>query len=854
MDELRLQIAANKHVKDSCILLFTETWLHQGIPDSAIELAGRTVQRHDRTADSGKRKGGGLCMYVNISWCTNTVITDRHCSPDIEYLTIKCRPIYLPREFTVVTITAVYIPPDANANSAIALLHANVSNQQSRYPGAVHIIAGDFNHADLRTALPKLHQHVKCATRGDNTLDKVYSNIKGGYRASPLPHLGQSDHISLFLIPAYAAVKKSAHTTTRTVTIWPEEASMQLQDCFERTNWDIFEHQNLDVFTDSVLCYIKNCIDTVTVQKRIRVYPNQKPWMTRGVQQLLKQRNIAFRTGDRDHYSAARADLRRGIKLAKAEYRRRIEVHLESNNSRQVWQGIQHLTNYKTNPGAAEGDPALAEELNIFFARFEVTAPEAQQHHAAHSSTVLTLEEHGVRRSLRAVNPRKATGPDGVPGRVLRDCADQLAGIFTRIFNRSLAQSNVPPCLKSSIIVPVPKKPHISGLNDYRPVALTPVVMKCFEKLVRNHITSALPRSLDPHQFAYRANRSTEDAVATALHAALSHLEGQGNYVRMLFVDYSSAFNTILPHRLVTKLRDLGLPHTTCMWINSFLSDRKQRVRIGHHTSPALSLSTGSPQGCVLSPLLYSLYTHDCSPVHQSNTIIKFADDTTVVGPISGGDESAYRDEVTQLVSWCVANNLLLNTSKTKELIIDYRKKRTEISPLNISGQSVERVTNFRFLGVSIEDNLTWSANTSELLKKSQHRLYFLRTLRKSNITQRLLICFYRATIESIMTYCICIWYASSTAAQRNALQGVIKTAQKIVGCPLPTLEDLHRLRCVKKAHNIIKDTSHPGHPLFELLPSGKRYRSIRARTNRFMHSFYPTAITCLNAAKTKAR
>ncbi|KAL0199254.1 hypothetical protein M9458_007794, partial [Cirrhinus mrigala] len=431
-------------------------------------------------------------------------------------------------------------------------------------------------------------------------------------------------------------------------------------------------------------------------------------------------------------------------------------------------------------------------------------------------------------------------GPDGIPGRVLKDCADQLAGIFTKIFNQSLAQSTVPPCLKSSIIVPLPKKPHISSLNDYRPVALTPVVMKCFEKLVRRHITAALPRSLDSHQFAYRENRSTEDAVATALHAALSHLEQQRCYVRMLFVDYSSAFNTIIPHKLVVKLEDLGLPQTVCMWISSFLAERRQRVRVGRHTSTAISLSTGSPQGCVLSPLLYSLYTHDCTPVHHSNTIVKFADDTTVVGLIAGGDEStAYRDEVKQLSTWCIENNLLLNTSKTKELIIDYRRKKTDIPPLIINRDCVERVADFRFLGVHIEDNLSWSVNTAELLKKAQQRLYFLRTLRKNNITQRLLVSFYSATVESILTYCICIWYPSCTVAQKKALQRVINTAQKIVGCPLPSLEDLHSSRCLKKAQNIIKDTSHPGHPLFELLPSGRRYRLINARTNRLKNSLF---------------
>lgn len=175
---------------------------------------------------------------------------------------------------------------------------------------------------------------------------------------------------------------------------------------------------------------------------------------------------------------------------------------------------------------------------------------------------------------------------------------------------------SVPSCLKSSVIVPLPKKTTISHLKDYRPVALTPLVMKCFDSLVQGHIMSSLLPALDSHRFAYRANRSTEVAIAIALRAALSHVEQQGSSARLLFVDVSSAFNTILPNRLVTKLTELGLSSSICPWILDFLTDRPQRVRVGPHSSSTISLSTGSPQGCVLSPLLYALYTRDCTPTH----------------------------------------------------------------------------------------------------------------------------------------------------------------------------------------------------------------------------------------------
>lgn len=278
-----------------------------------------------------------------------------------------------------------------------------------------------------------------------------------------------------------------------------------------------------------------------------------------------------------------------------------------------------------------------------------------------------------------------------------------------------------------------------------------------------------------------------------------------------------------------------------------FLSDRPQRVRMGCHTSSNLNLSIGSPQGCVLSPLLYSLYTHDCTPAHSSNSVIKFADDTTIVGLISGGDESAYRNEVERLAGWCTENNLALNTSKTKELIVDFRRKKTDFQPLVISGDNVERASNFRFLGVHLEEHLTWSTNTSATIKKAHQRLYFLRVLRKNHLTQELLVSFYRCSIESILTYCICVWFWSCTAAERKALQRVVNTAQKIIGCPLPALTELYNTRCLKKAHSILKDPSHPGHCHFQLMRSGRRYRAMNTKTNRLKDSFYPRAITVLN-------
>lgn len=149
-----------------------------------------------------------------------------------------------------------------------------------------------------------------------------------------------------------------------------------------------------------------------------------------------------------------------------------------------VWQGVQHITSYKSSNLHA----LLAEELNHFFACFEVPETATLQP-PAH---IFTVEEHGLRRTLREVHPKKTAGPDGISGQLLMDCADQLAGVFTKIFNQSLSQSTIPPCLKSSTIVPLPKKTTIISLKDYRPMALTPIIMKCFEKVVRTYLPPML--------------------------------------------------------------------------------------------------------------------------------------------------------------------------------------------------------------------------------------------------------------------------------------------------------------------------------------------------------------------------
>ncbi len=414
----------------------------------------------------------------------------------------------------------------------------------------------------------------------------------------------------------------------REVTRWSSHSEAMLQASLDDVDWDMFRASSADVseFTDVALSFVYMLTDQATETVTIRTFSNQKPWVDRTIRAAVNQRTAAYNagllSGNMSEYKASCYALRRAVRAAKLRYRERIESHFQLNDSRRMWQGLKTICSSGNNSSAeVRADPLLAEELNTFYGRFDrnggatlpISAPGSSRQ-SSDDDHVITVSEDEVRRELRRVNIRKAAGPDGITGRVLRSCADQLAGLFTSIFNESLATSVIPTSFKKSVIIPVPKNSKPSCLNDYRPVALTSTVMKVFERLLKKHICSSIPATLDPLQFAYRPNRSTDDAISQVLHSSLTHIDSKnGNYVRLLFIDYSSAFNTIVPSKLAVKLSDLGPKHYT-LWLDPRLPHRQ--TTSGENGPVHLQLhhpERRSPAGLRSeSPALLSLHTRLC--------------------------------------------------------------------------------------------------------------------------------------------------------------------------------------------------------------------------------------------------
>ncbi len=293
------------------------------VPDSAIELTGFSVHRLDRTKElTGKSRGGGVCFYINNSWCDERNIHSikSFCSPDLEFHMLPCRPFWLPRELTAIIITAVYIPPQANTDQALGELYRNISEQETVHPDAGFVVTGDFNKANFRTIAPKYFQHITINTRGDRILDHCYSPFRDAYKSLPRPPFGKSDHSSVLLLPAYRQKLKCEAPALRTIQCWSDQSDAILQDCFDPVDLDMFRvasDDDIEAYSDTVTCFIRKCIEDVIPTKTIRIYPNQKPWINSDVRSALSARTSAFKSGNTDDRKQASYDLRRSIKAAK---------------------------------------------------------------------------------------------------------------------------------------------------------------------------------------------------------------------------------------------------------------------------------------------------------------------------------------------------------------------------------------------------------------------------------------------------------------------------------------------------------------------------------------------------------
>lgn len=865
LDELQACVNHQFEYRTASILALTETWLNDNDDDSSLHIDGFSSPiRLDRNREcTGKQHGGGVCIYVNNSWCSTVILREKLCTADIEMLAVSLRPYYLPREFPQLFLILVYIHPKANAAKATDIITCTLNKLEQISPDSPKFILGDFNHCSPDKSLKGFQQYVLCTTRLGKTLDKCYGSVPNAFRALPLPPLGSADHHTILLAPAYRSTSRRVSKTTKTIKQWTENSILSLQSCFESTDWDslLSPSDSINDQVDIITSYISFCEDNIIPSKTVTIYPNNKPWITKELKEILNKKKRIFFTGSTLDKKEVDREVKRAIRTAKLKFKNKVEKNFTSGNLRSAWQGLKTMasantpvSSHRTIQVAGNNTSSLPDDLNAFFTRFE--SDNSTQLHDSRaaltsSSSPLILNTREVVKALMKTRESCSSGPDNISSRVLRHCAHQLGDVFRTLFQNSIDSHTVPQLWKHSTVIPIPKKNNLTSLNDLRPVALTSLVMKAMERIIKHHITEAINPMMDPLQFAYRSDRGVDDAKTFILDTIHQHLELPDSSARLLFADFSSAFNTLQPHILATKLASqFHLDDQLILWILDFLTNRTQKVKVNNSLSNLRSTSTGSPQGCVLSSLLFILYTNDCRTTQPNCHLVKYADDTVLLSLLSGPSQH-HGPALQEFVDWCDSSKLELNVNKTKDMVVTFSNKRKVLAaalPTIIHGKAVELTEEYKYLGTTFDNQLKFSANTEEILSKCHQRLYLLRKLNSFEVSKDILLTFYYSFLESIMTFSITCWFDSISLKNKNRLLRITSICTKIIGLPVRDLTLIHNQQTLRQAVKIINDPSHILHPAFQWLPSGRRLRCPACRTERRKATFVPKAVLLYNS------
>ena len=441
------------------------------------------------------------------------------------------------------------------------------------------------------------------------------------------------------------------------------------------------------------------------------------------------------------------------------------------------------------------------------------------------ATRIPTVDVHTDRNFLTK-QKRTSPGPDGLPYWMWKDFAQQLAPVVTYVFNLSLKQQCVPLVWKFANVSPIPKEFPLTECTQLRPISLTNIIMRLFEKMVFKQEISAVAKSvIGRDQFAYKEGTNTTTALIKCQYYWLKWLDEDADFVRVMSFDFSKAFDSV-PHDIVCeKLKSTSINPYIINWIISLLINRRQRVVVDDIETEYVDISRGVPQGTVLGPFLFSLMVNDIIIKDPySNLLVKFPDNITVSAPVKLSSDSAAM-EVKNIENWAMDNRMSLNMTKTWEMLVC--GKTTKPLPPSITG--IGRKKWLKLLGITFQDDLCcWDLHVDSLLS-----MYILRVCRFYCYSKDQLSKLFDSLVMSLFYYGIEIWGSALQIKYLERIDRFFRRAHRRYGYTSKII----KMSCLIEDRNRIlfeKIINDPEHVLYELLPP-KRLRVLRERDHAFI-------------------
>ena len=811
LDELKPDIA--------CL---TETWLDSSTPKNSFIPIGYTMIRKDRPESFkqkyGRNRGGGIAIVhkEGLKIDLKNYITNK--TEEILWAEIKGKQNFL--------LGVIYRPDYCDLlkdDEEESILEESIRKAAE----ITHrmIVTGDLN-IDMANPGNKMtekltdifscygmNQHIKKPTRIDKSgketiIDHTWADEETKLIKSTETFIALSDHLGTYTsinVPKFIPEKK-----TILCRCWKnytkQEFNEKLTENIQKSKL-ISEINKEDTNTSMVelSAVIINTLNQIAPMKEIQITQRQCniPWYTKELRDMITIKKELLS----DYYSTKLEYLKQSLKnisnrigyLKRSLKQKYIteQISEAGHDSKKLWKLINYITNRTNSKQTVEPDFMNQNKANTFNHHFATVGEKIQQElnfqpprinlQLNHPGFKFTNEkEDTIGKIIDNMKIDVATGQDGIPSKIIKDSKDTIVPYLTKIINLGYKHNTFPQNMKVAVIKPLHKKEDKNNMGNYRPISILPVLSKIIEKSATNQLVKYFEDNnlLSPYQHAYRKGHSTTTCLAEVINY-VHNLTDKKKHCAIVSLDLSKAFDSINHQLLLNKLLQLQLSDSTIKWIDSYLSNRKQKTRFEKYISTEETVKSGVPQGSIIGPLLFLTFTNDLYPAFQDKCkIVSYADDTQLI--VHADELSMLTKKIEEVISiaqkWYTENSMKNNTGKSEILIINSKRNLKTINIKVKEGKKTIKINPKPFievLGVKIDDKLNWSKQVASVKKKAFNTI---RCIHRVNpmLPVKLKIFLYTTLVTPILDYADVIWgHCSET--QINNLQRAQSFAVKSI-------------------------------------------------------------------------
>ena len=801
--------------------------------------------RCDRTA-----QGGGIAIWCKMGLAVKPLEVDHNVNSELSKDILWCN-LRLQTGANLV-IGAVYRSGSSADSDITVLEQIDRSLDSFSSTGSQILLAGDFNVHNAEwlgsskttragerleeiCAEHGLVQHVDEPTRGLNTLDLIISNFPGRVTTQTLSPLGRSDHC-VVVADFHDQKLHSEPPSSRRVWRYNKADWHRLRHFLCQTDWSTILTEHPEVACGLLTARIQQGMDQFIPSKHLKIRSSNPVWWTPECSSVTASRGKAWhrtrrypqRTDLRNAYSEACHRTLCVLNSAEQSYRKAASAKLSNGGLRDKawWLNVKRAGGDVRSSDIpllvdSEGhEHVTAQEkadcLGSHFAQKcsvsnDLTADTVPSFPSRCQSTLCRVyfREAAVRKLLQQLDPSKASGPDNISCRVLKECAVELALPLSRLFASCLKHGCQPSSWKVANVVPVHKRGPKSKIKNYRPVSLLSVISKVMESVINHQLMNYLDSHhlLSENQFGFRRRLGTADLLTSLQHEWICTLN-HGGIAQILAIDIQGSFDKVSHLGLTTKLASYGIQGHLLEWLKDYLCNRELQAVVSGKTSKRYQVCSGVPQGSILGPTLFLMYINDaedCLPPQVSLAV--YADDTTMYTKIESSASTAGASEALQagirlMETWGSKWRVTFEPSKSQLMTVSRKRELPDLPPLMFMGTPVPTAENLKLLGVTFDTKLTFASHLHQISVRARQRLHFLRKVSPLlDCSGRLSV--YKGFVRPVMEYGTLAW-SGAADTHLNKLDLVQHHAMKIAG-PATVLQSLGARRLVGALTYIFK-------------------------------------------------